>query len=128
MGMDQKVTFAPECAPSWLQLAKNSPAAVPLQLRMIDGQLAFPEEEPPDAWNELRVGTPTGMVTLRREPDGIRLVIWGNADPAMRQAWNALTWAAANLSGGMVETGSAHFTADQFAQAVDLPGTSGAES
>ena len=60
---------------------------------MVDGELRLPEEEVPTVWQELRVGTPQGMVTVRREPDRVRLVTWGNADAAMLQAWNALAWA-----------------------------------
>ena len=60
---------------------------------MIDGELAFPAEEPAEAWQELRVSAPIGMVTLRREADGIRLVTWGNADAAIRfeHLWDVLT-------------------------------------
>ena len=121
MGMDQKVTFAADCAPSWPRLRELLSACglVP-QLRMIDGELAFPDEEPPEAWQELRVGTAQGMVTLRREPDGIRLVTWGNADDAMRHAWNALTWAIARLSEGMVETATGRMNAHAFARSVGL--------
>ena len=46
---------------------------------MIDGELAFPDETPADAWRELRVGTPQGMVTVRRDRDQVVLVTWGNA-------------------------------------------------
>jgi hypothetical protein len=59
-------------------------------MRMIDGELAFPDETPPDTWRELRVGTPSGMITLRREIDGVTLVIWGNADENLRRDWNTL--------------------------------------
>jgi hypothetical protein len=44
---------------------------------MIDGELAFPDEEPPEDWRELRIGTPEGMmVTIRRERDRVVLVVW----------------------------------------------------
>jgi hypothetical protein len=103
--MDRKVTFPPERAPRWPDLAAGSAArGVPVQVRMIDDQLALPDEEPGEAWREVRVGTPAGMVTLRREPDGIRLVIWGNADQPLREAWDTLTQAVAQVSGGRVET------------------------
>ena len=46
---------------------------------MINGELAFPDEPPPDDWTELRVGTPAGMITLRRTAAEINLVVWGNA-------------------------------------------------
>ncbi len=88
---------------------------------MIDGQLAFPDEEPAADWQDLRVGTSSGMVTLRREPDGIRLVIWGNADAGMRQAWNAVTWAVAMLSGGCVESADQTRTPEEFAHIAELP-------
>jgi hypothetical protein len=119
MGMDQKVTFPPDRAPTWQRLRDLLAArGLPLQLRMIDGELAFPDEEPAATWQELRVGTAQGMVTLRREPDGVRLVTWGNADDAMRRVWNAVTWAIAVLSEGTIEG----LTADEFARAAELPG------
>src|SRR5262249_56077648 len=93
----------------------------PVQLRMIDGELAFPDETPPDAWKELRVGTPQGMVTLRREPGRLVLVTWGNADAPLRQAWNALTWACAEVSGGAVQTDAGPLSAAAFLRAADLP-------
>ena len=121
MGMDHKVTFTGERTPSWRQLREFLYVrGLEVKLRMIDGQLAFPDEEPSDGWQELRVATPQGMVTLRREPDGIRLVIWGNADLAMRQTWNALTWAVALLSAGSVETPSGSQSADDFARTSEL--------
>ena len=120
MGMDQRVTFTADKTPTWDQLARFLAARqYPLQLRMIDGELAFPDEMPTDSWRELRVSTPGGMVTLRREPDGVTLVTWGNADAKMQQAWNTLAWALAHLSGGAV--GSA--TSDEFRKTAALPDT-----
>jgi hypothetical protein len=85
----------------------------PAVLRIIDGELAFPDETPPAAWRELRLGTSQGMLTLRQVPDGVALVIWGNADQSLIQARNAV--ALADLSGGRV------FTADELRQTADLP-------
>ena len=122
MGMDQKVTFPADSAPTWPRLRELlATRSLPSQLRMIDGELAFPDEEPHEAWRELRVGTALGMVTLRREEDGIRLVTWGNADERLRQAWNALTWAIAKLSGGTIESVSGRIGADEFARTAELP-------
>ena len=122
MGLDQRVRFAADRAPAWPALRDllASRGLAP-QLRMIDGQLAFPDEEPAPDWQELRVGTASGMVTLRREPDGMRLVIWGNADTQTRQAWNAITWAVAKSSAGVVEGVSGSCTADEFARTAELP-------
>jgi hypothetical protein len=115
MGMDQKVLFAPNRTPSWGALRELlATRRLAPQLCMIDGELAFPDEAPPDTWRELRIGTAHGMVTLRREPDGIRLVTWGNADDAMRQVWNIVTWAVATLSEGTVETASGQLSAAEF--------------
>lgn len=122
MGMDHKVRFGPNSNPSWPSLRDRlTRSGLAPQLRMIDGQLAFPDEEPAADWQELRVGTAHGMVTLRREPDGIRLVVWGNADVATRQAWNALTWAVAVLSGGTVETAQGPCTVEEFARTAEMP-------
>jgi hypothetical protein len=120
--MDQRVVFEPTRAPSWPRVAETlTGRGVAVQLRMIDGELAFPDETPPEAWRELRVGTPGGMVTLRREADGVTLVVWGNADKPLREEWNALTWAIAKLTGGRVRTGDGERSADEFAQHADMP-------
>jgi hypothetical protein len=119
--MDQTVTFAGE-PPAW-PAARDLLAArgLPVQTRMIDGELAFPDEEPPAEWRELRVGTPQGMVTLRREAGRIVCVTWGNADAALRQAWNALAWACAAAGGGRVETSDGPLTAEEFQRRAELP-------
>jgi hypothetical protein len=93
----------------------------PLQLRMIDGMPAFPDEEPHDSWRELRVGVPEGMVSIRRAPDRVILVTWGNAEAGLRQAWNALTWAFAETSAGTIQTEQGSQDANTFRQNADLP-------
>jgi hypothetical protein len=70
----------------------------PLQMRMIDGQLAFPDETPPENWRELRVAVSAGMISLRREADGVTLVIWGNADKNLVRARDSLASALASLA------------------------------
>ena len=122
MGMDQKVAFPSEKTPTWAQLAELLAARkYPLQMRMIDGELAFPDEAPPDAWRELRVHTPGGMITLRREAEGITLVTWGNADAKLRQAWNALAWALARLTGGTIKSDSGMMSLADYEKTADLP-------
>jgi hypothetical protein len=122
MGMETTVIFEGKPPPSWAvcrDFLQSRGFAV--QVRMIDGELAFPDESPPDAWRELRVGTPQGMVTLRRERDRIALVTWGNADAAMIQVWNALIWAVAEVGGGRVESPEGPRTPAEFRQSADLP-------
>jgi hypothetical protein len=121
MGLDRTVRF-PTAGPSWdairTQLARvtESPA-----LRMIDGLPAFPDETPPDGWKELRVGTPAGMVTIRRTSgQQFTCVVWGNADPALNAAWAQVLWACAAAGGGVVETPSGPLPADEFASAEGI--------
>ena len=116
------MTFAGGAVPAWERVGELlTRAGFPVQVRMIDGQLAFPDEQPPASWAELRVGTPRGMGTARREPERVRLVTWGNADAAMLQAWNALTWAFAAAGGGLVEAPEGPQSADDFRRQADLP-------
>ena len=121
MGMDQAVTFA-DAIPS-LNTVQELLAGrgYPVQIRMIDGELAFPDEAPPATWRELRVGTAQGMVTLRREPGRVLVVTWGNADAGMRQAWHVLTWAVAEAGGGRVVAGDGSLTAAEFQASAELP-------
>lgn len=78
MGLDRKIVLqAPPAWQTWTgRLAQQGLTAT---LRMVDGELAFPDEVPAESWRELRISLPAGMVTLRREDDGVRLVVWGNA-------------------------------------------------
>jgi hypothetical protein len=52
---------------------------------MIDNLPAFPDEAPPEEWRELRVTLGHGMITLRRESNAIRVIVWGNADEATQR-------------------------------------------
>jgi hypothetical protein len=121
MGMDQTVSFA-GAGPDWAAVRDLlARSGYPVQMRMIDGQLAFPDEGPLEGWRELRVGTPGGMVTVRREPGQMVLVVWGNADATLRQAWNALAWALAEAGGGQVLTADGALSAADYRRRADLP-------
>jgi hypothetical protein len=122
MGMDRKVTLPPQTVPAWSRLADFFEARqFPVKMMMIDGALSFPDEQPPDTWSELRVGTPLGMVTLRRETDGVRVVTWGNATGSLLAAWNALTWAIAEVFGGVILADQGAMSAPDFARTAQLP-------
>jgi hypothetical protein len=122
MGMERVVEFPSDVLPTWDEFRDflNS-RRFPLQLRMIDGQLAFPDESPPEGWSELRIGTPHGMVTVRRQDRRLTFVTWGNADPAMTGAWNVLTWACAALGDGRILVEGRSVDANEFAASVPLP-------
>ncbi len=122
MGQERLVTFLRESGPTWEAISELlGGCGFAVSLRMIDGELAFPDEKPSDHWSELRVGTPHGMITVRRSPSQVRLVTWGNADAGMIYAWNALAWAYAEAGQGHVTTEKGSLTALEFRTAVDLP-------
>src|SRR6266851_9635064 len=115
MGMDQSVTFPETPMPTWEAVSTFlTSKGYPVQMRMIDNQLAFPDEHPPDDWKELRIGTSQGMITIRREPHRLVFVTWGNADAEMQKAWNVLTWAFAEVGKGRIETAGKKLTASEF--------------
>jgi hypothetical protein len=120
--MEQKVSFGAKGCPPWPTLdALLKQHHYPVQMRMIDGQLAFPDETPPDSWQELRLGTPGGMITVRRQGNEVLLVTWGNADEAMRRAWNALTWAFAEAGQGQIVEESGMLSPAQYRERQALP-------
>ena len=124
MGMEQTVTFPAGSPPSWPAVRDLLAShGVTVSVRMIDGELAFPDEEPPENWRELRIGTAEGMmVTVRREePNRVVLVVWGNADTGLVQTWNALTWALAEAGNGQIDTVDGSHTAAEYAGRVDPP-------
>jgi hypothetical protein len=122
MGMDRKVAFAPGTVPDWARLAGFFAARqFPIKTMMIDGELSFPDDQPPCTWRELRLGTPLGMVTLRREDDAVRVVTLGNAQGPLLHAWNALTWGLAAVFGGAIHDGDEMVSAEEFTQRAELP-------
>jgi hypothetical protein len=124
MGQERIVTFPRESVPTWEAISELlTTCGFAVTLRMIDGELAFPDEKPSDHWNELRVGTPQGMITAVRKPGQVRLVTWGNADAAMIEAWNALAWAYAECGQGRVTTEDGSLTPLEFHVKVQLPAT-----
>jgi hypothetical protein len=102
MGMERVVEFGgPE--PSWAAVREKLAArGLTPQMRMIDGLPALPDEEPEANWRELRVAFDGGMVTLRREPGRFRVVVWGNADGALRRDQETIAAACAEAGGGTV--------------------------
>jgi hypothetical protein len=120
MGLEQTVTFTEGSLPPWNEVSDMlARHGFPVQVRMIDDQLAFPDERPPATWRELRLGTPHGMVTLRRDNGQVVLVTWGNA--GLLRARNALAWAVAEATGGAIHTPSGPLSAADFLRSADLP-------
>ncbi len=77
MGLDRTIRFPSSETPSWEAIrAELARLGVSVSLRMIDGLPAFPDEIPQLGWNELRLGLPSGMVTIRRGPELFTCAIW----------------------------------------------------
>jgi hypothetical protein len=120
MGVELVVTFRDRQPPAWPAVAELlAKHGWPVQMRMIDGELAFPDEQPPDAWREIRVAA-GAMVTIRRGEGEVRLVAWGNADEAQRRLWQALAWAFASAGEGLVRTEQGEESAAAFGQRTGL--------
>lgn len=80
MGQETAVRAARPLADA---LAALAAAGFACQLAMVDGQLVFPSAAPPDAWGEVRLRTPAGMITLRRRGGEVALSVFGNAGPEL---------------------------------------------
>jgi hypothetical protein len=65
-------------------------AGVPATIAMADNALRAPTAPPPEDWRDVRLRTPGGMVTLRRQGDGIAVLVFGNADAALQAAQRAV--------------------------------------
>jgi hypothetical protein len=103
MGMERVVSFAEGAVPSWSRIAEAlDHHALAVQVRMIDNELAFPDEQPPETWRELRVGMTHGMITIRREDERLRVIVWGNATADLQDDWQKLTAALAEAGNGQV--------------------------
>ena len=105
MGTERVVRFRPGTSPGWPEIAaKLAESGETPVLRMIDGLPAFPDEVPDPAWRELRVGLTGGMVTLRRDVDAVRCVVWGGDDPAMRAALETCSRGVALAGDGTIDS------------------------
>ena len=102
MGMERIVRFS-DAGPAWRAIREQLTAGGhTVQMRMIDDMPALPDEEPPSDWRDLRVSLSGGMITLRREPGQIRVIVWGNADDALRRDQEAIANACMTAGGGIV--------------------------
>ena len=99
MGME-RVVACPTGVPPWAAIRDRlSAAGAAVQMRMIDNLPAFPDEDPPGDWRELRVSLGSGMLTLRRDADRLHVVVWGNADAGLVRDQETLARACAEAAG-----------------------------
>ena len=122
MGMEHVVRFPKGAVPPLSQvIALLAEHNFSVQVRMVDGQLTLPGEVPPDRWSEVRLGTSGGMVTLTRRGDELAVVIWGNADASMQNAWNAVAWGVARVGQGKIVQREGLQEPSEFRASVPMP-------
>lgn len=122
MGMEYTVHFFDAPLPALPRmLAVLTEHNLPVQVRMVDGELTLPDEGPPDGWRDVRLGTAAGMVTLARRGQELAVVTWGNADDALRRAWNAVAWATARAGEGKITGPGGQQSPEEFRSAVPMP-------
>jgi hypothetical protein len=122
MGMEHIIRFPCGKMPQLSQVMKVlADHKIVAQIRMVDGELTMPDEVPSEGWREVRLGTPSGMVTIARRDREFHVVTWGNADKAMQHAWNVVAWAAAKAGDGRILRPEAEQDPDEFRMTVDLP-------
>ena len=121
MGLDRTVRFPIGSSPTWAAILHQlSRLGESPSIRLIDGLPAFPDESPADDWKELRIGTGTGMVTIRRSVEYLTCVVWGNADPALEGTWKKVIWACAAAGDGMIESPEGPISAEAFSMSAGL--------
>jgi hypothetical protein len=88
--MERTISFT-GTGPSWpLIRARLVAKGFAPQMRMIDNMPAFPDEDPEEGWQELRVTLGHGMITLRRNGNTLGVIVWGNADEELQKDQEAL--------------------------------------
>jgi hypothetical protein len=66
---------------------------LPSTILMVDNQLVSPRVPPPSTWRDVRLKTPAGTVSIKREAGGVSVTVFGNADPALLAAQAAIVQA-----------------------------------
>jgi hypothetical protein len=116
MGMQREIVFE-SAAPDWEAIHERLVAGGHEPgMRLIDGEIALPDEEPPDGWRELRVTIDGSMVTVAREAQRATVTTWGGAEGATRRAWALACWALAAAGSGTVHTDEGALNANAFAE------------
>jgi hypothetical protein len=85
MGLDVLVPRGAGCDVAVL-LERLAAAGLPCAVVMVDNQLHPPGQPVGAGWRDLRLKTGAGTVSLKREAQGVRVVVFGNADEALLAA------------------------------------------
>jgi len=71
-------------------LERLAAAGVVASVIMIDNALVPPNAPVPDGWRDVRLKTPAGTLSLKRRPDCVAVVTFGNADAALQKTQAAV--------------------------------------
>jgi hypothetical protein len=96
MGLEVVVPRTGACAIADLvkRLAQGGLSA---QVLMVDGNLHGPNAPVKDDWRDVRLKLAAGTLSLKRRPDGIAVVVFGNADAALTDAQRQVAAALSSL-------------------------------
>lgn len=96
--MGMQVTI-PGCEPGNVRVVAKD---LGMALRLVENMPAFPDEEIPEEFSEIRLGSEGGMISVRSQPGALVLVVWGNADDPLCQALVKLAGCLATRGAGKV--------------------------
>jgi hypothetical protein len=84
MGMEEVVACTDVDFPALL--ATLATRGLRGMVAMVDGALQMPGAIVAPSWRDVRLRFPAGTITLARRPGGVAVVVFGNADEALRAA------------------------------------------
>ena len=96
MGLEVFVARPGATCPLDALVATLAARGVVATVMMVDNQLCMPGAPIRADWSDARLRTAAGTVTLRRRPDGVALLVFGNADPALQEAQRQIAAALAS--------------------------------
>jgi hypothetical protein len=85
MGLDVVVPRTGPCAIADL-IVRLGQRGLAAQVIMVDGNLHPPKVPVKDGWRDVRLKLAAGMLSLKRQPNGIAVVVFGNADTPLLEA------------------------------------------
>ena len=94
MGLEILVSRSGPCSLSAL-LERLAATGMPAAIVMVDNVLQAPGAPAPTAWQDVRLKTPTGTVTLVQRDGGVAVVVFGNASVQLLEAQRRVAAAVA---------------------------------
>lgn len=89
----------PGCEPGNVRVVAKD---LGMALRLVENMPAFPDEEIPEEFSEIRLGSDGGMISVRNQPGALVLVVWGNAEESLCQALVKMAGGLAARGAGIV--------------------------